>query len=59
MSGERYNNILAIDTSSRVLQLGLQFGKDRLVKSREDVEQSHGQMLIRKIQNLLGSTSLS
>lgn len=50
-------NILAIDTSSRRLMLGLQFGGDRLVKSSDDVGQSHGQMLFRKIDNLLESSS--
>ncbi|HOP07540.1 MAG TPA: tRNA (adenosine(37)-N6)-threonylcarbamoyltransferase complex dimerization subunit type 1 TsaB [candidate division Zixibacteria bacterium] len=51
-------NVLAIDTSSHLLRLALQFGGDRLVKSEEDAGQSHGQMLIRKIQNLLESANL-
>lgn len=52
-------NVLAIDTSSKLLRLALQFGGDRLVKSEEDAGQSHGQLLIRKIENLLESSGLT
>ena len=54
-----FDNILAIDTSTKMLRLGLQFGGDRLIKSNDEVDNSHGQMLVRKIQNLLGSADLS
>ena len=53
-----YQNVLAIDSSTSVLKLGLQFQGDRVVKSAEEVEQSHGQMIIRKIQLLLESAPL-
>ena len=52
------SNILAIDTSSSVLKLALSFGGDRLVKSSEEVKQSHGQFLIKKIGELLQSADL-
>ncbi|MDH4158252.1 MAG: tRNA (adenosine(37)-N6)-threonylcarbamoyltransferase complex dimerization subunit type 1 TsaB [candidate division Zixibacteria bacterium] len=51
-------SILAIDTSSRVLRLGLSFGGDRLVKSSEEVEKSHGQFIIKKIGELVQSAGL-
>ena len=51
-------NILGIDTSTRVLRLGLSFGGDRLVKSSEEVEKSHGQLIIKKIGELVQSAGL-
>jgi tRNA threonylcarbamoyladenosine biosynthesis protein TsaB len=51
-------NILAIDTSTRVLRLGLSFGGDRLVKSSDEVEKSHGQFIIKKIGELVQSAGL-
>jgi tRNA threonylcarbamoyl adenosine modification protein YeaZ len=59
MTTDDLQNVLAIDSSTSVLKLGLQFQSDRMVKSGEQVEQSHGQMIIRKIQNLLESAALS
>jgi len=53
------SNILAIDTSTPVLKLALSFGGDRLVKSSEEVKQSHGQFLIKKIGELLQSADLN
>jgi tRNA threonylcarbamoyladenosine biosynthesis protein TsaB len=50
--------ILAIETSTRNLKLGLGFGGDRLVKSQEDVEKSHGRVIIKKINELFGSAGL-
>lgn len=47
---------LAIDTSSNYLRLGIMFGGDRLVKSEEKMEKSHGQMLLKKIGELLESS---
>ena len=55
---DQYNNILAIDTSSKNLMLALSYGEDRIVKSNDNVEQSHGQMIITKIDSLLQSVSL-
>jgi len=51
-------NILAIDTSTRNLKLAMRFGGDRLVKSEEVVEQSHGRIIFKKIDNLLQSSAL-
>ena len=59
MTTDDLQNVLAIDSSTSVLKLGLQFQSDRMVKSGEQVEQSHGQMIIRKIQNLLEAAALS
>jgi tRNA threonylcarbamoyladenosine biosynthesis protein TsaB len=52
-------NMLAIDTSTANLILGIQFAGDRLVKSSERIERSHGQFIIKKIDELLGSASLT
>ena len=51
-------NILAIDTSSAELKLGLGFGEDRTVKSCEQIDKSHGRFIIKKIDNLLQSAGL-
>jgi tRNA threonylcarbamoyladenosine biosynthesis protein TsaB len=50
-------NILAIDSSSNRLILGLMYEGDKLVKSDELVEKSHGQMIIKKINDLLNSAN--
>jgi len=47
--------LLAIDTSSSQLRLAVRFGGDRLVKSSEQVDRAHGQMIMRKLSNLLSS----
>jgi tRNA threonylcarbamoyl adenosine modification protein YeaZ len=49
------NSLLAIDSSSSCLRLAVRFGEDRLVKSAEEVERAHGQMIMRKLSNLLDS----
>lgn len=51
-------NILAIDSSSNRLILGIKYDGDKLVKKDELVEKSHGQMIISKIQDLLKSSEL-
>jgi tRNA threonylcarbamoyl adenosine modification protein YeaZ len=51
--------ILALDTSGTTLQLAIAFGGDRVVKSSEDVEMSHGRVITRKIADLLLSASLT
>ncbi len=53
MTNHSYQHVLAIDTSTSVLRLALSFGSDRVVKLNEDIGASHGQMLVRKIQDLL------
>jgi len=52
MTNTSKENILAIDTSTRHLKLALSFGGDRMVKSQEEVEKSHGQFIIKKIDDL-------
>lgn len=51
--------ILALDTSGATLQLAIAFGGDRVVKSTEDVEMSHGRIILKKVSDLLGSASLT
>ncbi|MFQ6009354.1 MAG: tRNA (adenosine(37)-N6)-threonylcarbamoyltransferase complex dimerization subunit type 1 TsaB, partial [Candidatus Zixiibacteriota bacterium] len=58
MTGTNYENILAIDTSTRWLKLALSFGADRLVKSQEKIEKSHGQFIVKKIGELFQSSGL-
>jgi tRNA threonylcarbamoyladenosine biosynthesis protein TsaB len=50
--------LLAIDSSSVDLRLAVQYGGDRLIKSSETVERSHGVVLFKKIGELLSSASL-
>ncbi len=58
MSDFDFLNILAIDTSSSDLKLGLMFGGDRMVKSSNRVEKSHGQQIIKRIGELFQSAGL-
>lgn len=51
-------NLLAIDTSGQRLKLAVSFGGDRLVKSDEIIEKSHGQFLLKKIGELFQSAGL-
>jgi tRNA threonylcarbamoyladenosine biosynthesis protein TsaB len=51
-------NVLGVDASSSALRLGLRFGGERMVKSSEDVQQSHGMFIIKKINELFGSAGL-
>lgn len=50
-----HTTLLAIDTSTSFLRLAAQFGSDRLVKSNERADRSHGQMIVRQISNILDS----
>lgn len=59
MTDNLKNNVLAIDTSSSELRLGLSFGGDRMVKSCERVEKSHGRFIIKKIGELFQSAGLN
>lgn len=58
MSDFADKNILAIDTTTSTLHLAIAFAGDRLVKLNEDVGTSHGQMLVRKISDLLISAAI-
>ncbi len=51
-------NILSVDTSTSALRLALRFGGDRLVKSQDTVEKSHGQILLKRIEELLASAGM-
>ncbi|TET95264.1 MAG: tRNA (adenosine(37)-N6)-threonylcarbamoyltransferase complex dimerization subunit type 1 TsaB [Candidatus Zixiibacteriota bacterium] len=59
MTDNLKKNVLAIDTSSSELKLGLSFGGDRMVKSCERVEKSHGRLVIKKIGELFQSAGLN
>jgi len=59
MTDNLKKNVLAIDTSSSELKLGLSFGGDRMVKSCERVEKSHGHLIIKKIGELFQSAGLN
>ncbi len=59
MSEQNYSNILAIDTATKRLNLALLFGGDRSVQSREEVLRTHGQILMKKIDELFNSAALS
>ena len=52
------SKILAIDSSSRNLKLGLSYGGDRLVQSDEAVGQAHGQVIVKKISELFQSAGM-
>jgi len=55
---DQIKKILAIDTSTQNLKLAVSFGGDRMVKSDEVVEKSHGQQIIKMIDSLLKSAGL-
>lgn len=55
MTDKTSKSILAIDSSSSFLRLAVRFGDDRLIKSSEEVDRSHGQMIMRKIATLMES----
>lgn len=64
MSGEdiltaSFDHILALDASTETLHLAVSFGEDRLVQSSDHLGRRHGQMLFRKIEQLLESAALS
>lgn len=52
------NNILAIDTSGHLLNIGIAFGGDRIVQVQKEVEQSHGQLILKTIEEMLQSAAL-
>lgn len=59
MIATTYRHVLAIDTSTSFLSLALKFGDDRTVKQSEKVGTSHGQMLMRKIQDTLNAAGVT
>jgi len=59
MTDSRFDNILALDTSTRRLIIAVAFGGDRTVKSDNRVEKTHGQIVMKKIDELLGSAELA
>ncbi|HUV31844.1 MAG TPA: tRNA (adenosine(37)-N6)-threonylcarbamoyltransferase complex dimerization subunit type 1 TsaB [Acidobacteriota bacterium] len=59
MTGREYRNMLAIDTATMRLKLALAFGPDRLVKSDNRMERTHGQMIMKKIDELFLSAGLA
>ena len=59
MTEPQFDHLLAVDTSTRQLRLAVSFGGDRLVTFEERVDRSHGQVLFRKISDLLLSANLS
>jgi tRNA threonylcarbamoyl adenosine modification protein YeaZ len=56
---DKYLNVLAVDTTTRQLNLAVLFGGDRSVKSSELVPGTHGQILLKKIDDLLSSAGLA
>ncbi len=55
MMEEQFENVLAIETSTPELKLALSFGGDRMVSSTDQVDRSHGQVIVRKMTDLLNS----
>lgn len=53
------DNVLAIDTATSQLNLALHFGGDRSVKLSEAVERTHGQVILKKIDDLFGSAAIN
>ena len=58
MTANQYDNLLAIDTATRRLNLALRFGGDRLVKASEPVPKTHGQVIMKKIDDLFTTAAL-
>ena len=56
---DEYRNVLAIDTATRQLNLAVLYEGDRSVKSSEVVAKTHGQILLKKIEDLLSSAGLA
>ena len=59
MSEPTYHNVLAVDTATKRLNLALLFGGDRSVQSGEIVSRTHGQIIMKKIDDLFSSAALS
>ena len=51
-------NILAIDASSDRLKLAVMFAGDRLVKAESEEERSHGQVIIKRIADLMQAAGI-
>ena len=58
MSAAEFHNLLAIDSATPRLNLALRFGDDRLVKSSEPVIKTHGQVILKKIDELFATAEI-
>lgn len=58
MSSSDFHNLLAIDSATPRLNLALRFGGDRLVKSAEPVIKTHGQVILKKIDELFSTAEI-
>ncbi len=54
----QFDHLLAVDASTETLHLAVSFGEDRLVKSSDDLGRRHGQLLFRKIEQVLESSGI-
>lgn len=57
MNKQLYRTLLAIDSSTATLQLGLSYHGDKLVKKQAEADLSHGQIIMRNIQDILDTAS--
>ena len=55
---DEFRNVLAIDTATSQLNLAVWYEGDRSVKSCEVVPKTHGQILLKRIEDLLSSAGL-
>ncbi len=55
MTEAQFDNVLAIETSTPELKLALSFGQDRIVTATDQVDRSHGQVIVRKMTDLFNS----
>lgn len=56
---QTFDRILAIETSTTELKLALSFGTDRIVTATDQVDRSHGQVIVRKMTDLFGSAGMA
>lgn len=54
----QFDHLLAVDASTESLHLAASFGDDRLVKSSDELGRRHGQLLFRKIEQVLESSGI-
>jgi tRNA threonylcarbamoyl adenosine modification protein YeaZ len=59
MTETKFDNILAIDTATHKLNLALRFGGDRSVTISDKVEKTHGQLIMKRIDDLFHNAGLS
>ncbi|MFH1688484.1 MAG: tRNA (adenosine(37)-N6)-threonylcarbamoyltransferase complex dimerization subunit type 1 TsaB [bacterium] len=58
MSDFQNANLLAIDTATATLRLAVGFGGDRVIKTAQDVQRSHGLVLLKMIDDILKSAEI-